>query len=183
MSNHIHPTTIDARIQALPQELQDMILKWTLAETMPGPETEINRFYQTPWQLQFNRTSRRDLARNYFASSKFRFDICLCFAISETWFPRWRNAQTRAHLDKITTIQVRFNPRCERLQLVVKLLGVARVYKRLLETMVVRLKVLLGSRHAAAVEISVHLDAGGGEEDIVWANKASLKKLFPSELS
>ncbi|EME78719.1 uncharacterized protein MYCFIDRAFT_78416 [Pseudocercospora fijiensis CIRAD86] len=74
--NHIklfHPSTnmsLDQRIQALAQELQDIIFGYTVAFE-PGIVT-INRKWKAPWQLQINRKSRAELSKAYYGHSTFR---------------------------------------------------------------------------------------------------------------
>ena len=69
---------LTARIGGVAQELQDMILDYTLtssAEGLLSGEIVINKDYRPPWQLQLNSRSRKVFAKWYYKHNIFRADI------------------------------------------------------------------------------------------------------------
>lgn len=63
---------IEDRIRRLPQELQDLILDFTL---IPSARTvNINESYRPPWQLRINRRSREIVAMTYYRDTTFIID-------------------------------------------------------------------------------------------------------------
>lgn len=73
--------TLDARIQALPQELQDTILSFTDAFHIPDTQNPRRKRYKPPVALQLNRKLRAKFAQEYYSSVIFEgfglFDLII----------------------------------------------------------------------------------------------------------
>lgn len=83
--------TLEQRIQALPQELQDNILDFTLLD--PPSVVRIKAWYQKPpWQLSVNRRTRALVARHYYSFSTFQLGYGY----------RWERPITRAWLKSLS---------------------------------------------------------------------------------
>ncbi|GIZ41281.1 hypothetical protein CKM354_000459200 [Cercospora kikuchii] len=63
--------SIEDRIQALSQELQDLILDFTLSSGVKCHNVWIVGNYKPPWQLQVNKRTRRFLLNHYSSESLF----------------------------------------------------------------------------------------------------------------
>ncbi|KXS99326.1 hypothetical protein AC578_6729 [Pseudocercospora eumusae] len=62
---------VQRRVRALCQELQDMILDFTLGSFEPGETVIINEDYQPPKALAINRATRKKLAARYYSNTEF----------------------------------------------------------------------------------------------------------------
>ncbi|PPJ52781.1 hypothetical protein CBER1_11305 [Cercospora berteroae] len=63
--------SIDDRIQALSQELQDLILDFTLLSGVKCHNAWIIGSYKRPWQLEVNKRTRKFLLEHYYSESMF----------------------------------------------------------------------------------------------------------------
>ncbi|CZT23452.1 uncharacterized protein RCC_09166 [Ramularia collo-cygni] len=99
---------LDARIQNLPQELQDMILGFTEAFETPAT-IAFTKDYKPPLGLQLNRTMRAEFAKRYYETVVFEMSI---FSSSPTYlqqleaFKRWLSVLTSSHQKAQQTVRV-----------------------------------------------------------------------------
>lgn len=61
--------TLDERIQALAQELQDIIFDYTVA--IDTEVVTIDKDWKAPWQLQINRATRAKFSKVYYSHTRF----------------------------------------------------------------------------------------------------------------
>lgn len=75
--SHFTPRlTVEERIKALPQELQDQILESTLIASLKLQEVvTLNKSYFPPWQLSINRVTRKTIAEAYYGVAIFQVVI------------------------------------------------------------------------------------------------------------
>ncbi|KAK4618052.1 hypothetical protein CLAFUW4_11949 [Fulvia fulva] len=77
--------TLDSRIASLPQELQDIILDFTLSATNPlTGRAEIAHDHRPPLSLQINRTLRSKFAAHYYSTTIFTVRLCYKLCPLET---------------------------------------------------------------------------------------------------
>ncbi|SMQ53956.1 unnamed protein product [Zymoseptoria tritici ST99CH_3D7] len=102
--NEYHRLT--EHMQALPQELQDSVLKEVLHASMEAPDSvngsviAINANYKPPLALQINRKQRGILAKGYYNNTIFLVEypgLRRC--------AKWLSTLTPAHLQSIETIE------------------------------------------------------------------------------
>lgn len=66
-------TTIEQRIQSLPQELQNEILDYTLVGGLPRAPVTISADYRPPWQLSVDHRSRAIVQEAFYSGNLFVF--------------------------------------------------------------------------------------------------------------
>ncbi|CZT24170.1 uncharacterized protein RCC_09887 [Ramularia collo-cygni] len=94
--------TIEMRIQALAQELQDMIFHFAFIAPLEGlTNITISESYKTPVALQLDRNTRTSLAKKYYNNAVFHTND---FGDSIWIFKEWYSFLSRAHKLEIRNI-------------------------------------------------------------------------------
>ncbi|KAI5362629.1 hypothetical protein Slin14017_G063100 [Septoria linicola] len=65
---------VESRIQSLAQELQDLILDFTLLATMKNEEVLVSQDYRPPWQISVDSRTRKVVAPVYYGIAIFEID-------------------------------------------------------------------------------------------------------------
>lgn len=89
------------RLQALPIELQDMILGLLLNDLPSNTTITIDNKYCSPWQLSINRSTRGKVAQNYYGSNNFTWETD-----DEKVLMRWLESLKPLHISLIKELRL-----------------------------------------------------------------------------
>lgn len=159
--------TLEDRIQALPQEMKDMILDFTVA-VKPDQTVVIDREHKAPWQLQVNSATRKQYAPTYFRTSKFQSDP-LHFYIGT--FAKWLQAQSSSHRAIITTIRYESGTSPEDWAQVAALYGWVHIYEVAITVVARNLQAEWGWDPIALLEFGLQARKSDGEIKRAWAKQ------------
>ena len=168
--------TLDDRIQSLPQELQDIILDFTVA-VKPDQTIVIKSKLKAPWQLQINSATRKQNAPIYFGTSKFQTDLKLPIMHFGT-LTQWLSAQDSAHRRMITTIRYAIEHDHVAFLIFAPINGWARCYEVSFNMADSRLRALLDRDPLDVLEVNVRVKQADGEVKVVWAKRGDVRKVL-----
>lgn len=100
---------LDARIQGLPQELQDSILELTNVEQLPIGSVTITKAHIPPSALHLNHKIRTDFARQYYSTTTFIGEHNLHCPGDCGPIIRWMASLSAAHLKAIRMVHLPVN--------------------------------------------------------------------------
>ena len=94
--------SIEDRIQALPQELQDVILDVTIGLYDPPRTVELDAHYKSPLGLQVNRATRASFVKHYYQGG-FMFHSGIRNVV-EDFHNLWFSSLPAANRDMLQTV-------------------------------------------------------------------------------
>ncbi|KAF7187446.1 hypothetical protein HII31_11186 [Pseudocercospora fuligena] len=153
---------LEERIQALPRELQDMILAFTIA-VPTGEIIDISFEYEIPIGLQINRKLRNRNLRQYFGTNSF-----LWHSENSYLFHDWLKQLPSEHLNLIETILIRTSYFPRLVEDYLMLLNMCH------ETLVSRYGATFGIGILKVAYMHVEKD---GKEEVRWISQSELEAL------